>query len=96
VDQHKVFIQHVWVEPRKGCTKWQNPSEGCRLCPLLLPLSFPDGSFDLTRLPSPECISAMIVRPGLVGINAHFFSGICARKGCLSTAMGKEVPGKIV
>jgi hypothetical protein len=62
VDQLKAFMQQVGLEPRRGCRKRQNPSEGCRVCPLLLPRSLPDGSFDLTRLPSPEYISAMIVR----------------------------------
>jgi hypothetical protein len=67
VDQLKAFMQQVRLEPRKGCRKRQNPFEGCRLCTPLLPRSLPDGSFDLTRLPSPEYISAMIVRAvGLV------------------------------
>jgi len=97
VDQLKAFMQQVGLEPRKGCRKRENPSEGCRLCPPLLPRSLPDGSFDLTCRPSPEYISAMVVRAvGLVGVNTQFFSGICARKGGLSTAIEFGVPEEIV
>ena len=97
VDQLKAFMQQVGLEPRRGCRKRQNPSEGCRVCPPLLPRSLPDGSFDLTRLPSPEYISAMIMRAvALVGIDTQFFSGICARKGGLSTAIENGVPEEIV
>ena len=52
---------------------------------------------DLTRLPSLEYISAMIVRAvALMGIDTHFFSGICARKGGLSTAIENGMPEEIV
>lgn len=53
--------------------------------------------FDLSRRPSSNYISAMVVRAvGLVGINTQFFSGICARKGGLSTAIENGVPEEIV
>ena len=39
VDQLKAWIREVGLEPRPGCTKRQNPSEGCRVCPPLFPLS---------------------------------------------------------
>jgi hypothetical protein len=68
------------------------------VCPPLLPRSLPGNSgFDLTRLPSPEYVSAMIVRAvGLVGVNTQYFSCICARKGGLSTAIENGVPEEIV
>jgi hypothetical protein len=54
-------------------------------------------SFDLTHLPFPQYISAMIVRAvRLVGIDTQFFLGICARKGGLSTAIKNGVPEEIV
>ena len=98
VDQLKAWVREVGLEPRAGCTKRQNPSEACRVCPPLLPRSLPGGAgFDLSRRPSSNYISAMVVRAvGLVGINTQFFSGICARKGGLSTAIENGVPEEIV
>jgi hypothetical protein len=97
VDQLKAFMKHVGLESKKGFRKRQNPSERWRLCRPLLPLSLPDGSFDLTRSPSPQYISTMIVRAvGLVGVNTQFFSCICAKKGDLTTAIEKGVPEEIV
>ena len=98
VDQLKAWIREVGLEPRPGCTKRQNPSEGCRLCPPLFPRSLPDrAGFDLSRLPPADSVSASIVRAvGLVGVDTAFFSGICARKGGLSTAIENGVPEEIV
>ena len=97
VDQLKAFILQAGLEPRRGCRKRKNPSEGCRVCPPLLPRSLSDGSFDLLRLPTTNHISAMVVRAaGLVGVDTRFFSGICARKGGLSTAIEYGVPEEIV
>ena len=98
VDQLKAWVREVGLEPRPGCAKRQNPSEGCRVCPPLFPRSLPGKSgFDLSRLPPTECVSASIVRAvGLVGVDTAFFSGICARKGGLSTAIENGVPEEIV
>ena len=98
VDQLKAWVRELGLEPRHGCTKRQNPSEACRVCPPLLPRSLPGKiGFDLTRRPSADYIGAMIVRAvGLVGMNTQFFSGICARKGGLSTAIEHGVPEEIV
>ena len=98
VDQLKAWVREVGLEPRPGCAKRQNPSEGCRVCPPLFPRSLPGKSgFDLSRLPPNECVSASIVRAvGLVGVDTAFFSGICARKGGLSTAIENGVPEEIV
>jgi len=61
-------------------------------------MSLPRGSgFDLSRRPTKDYVSAMIVRSvGLVVVNTSFFSGICARKGGLSTAIEFGVPEEIV
>ena len=49
--------------------------------------------FDLSRQPTSEEVSAMIVR-GLdhLGYDTSLFSGISARRGGLSTAIEKGVP----
>ena len=49
--------------------------------------------FDLSRLPTSEEVSAMIVR-GLdhVGYDTSLFYGISARRGGLSTAIEKGPP----
>jgi hypothetical protein len=98
IDQLKAWRREDGLEPRSGCKKCQDPSAGCRLCPPLFSRSLPDGSgFGLSRLPTPDYISAIVVRVvELVGVNTQFFSGVCARKGCLSTAIENRVPEEIV
>lgn len=98
VDQVRAFIGALGLEPRPGCRKRENPSEHCRLCPPLFPVSLPDGrGFDTSKQPSAEQVSAMVVRAvGRVGVDTKFFSGICARKGGLSTAIEAGVPEVIL
>ena len=94
VDQTRSFLREAGLEPHPRCKKRVNPSEHCPLCPPLFPLSSPGGfGFQLRRPPTGAQISNMIVRAvGSVGVNTAFFSGICARKGGLSTAIEKGVP----
>ena len=54
-------------------------------------------SFDLSRLPTADEASAMVVRAlGHVGFNTALFSGISARRGGLSTAIEAGVPEAIL
>ena len=54
-------------------------------------------SFDLSRLPTADEASAMVVRAlGHVGFTTALFSGIIARRGGLSTAIEAGVPEAIL
>lgn len=98
VRQLRAFLRAVGNQPRPGCTKSINPQARCPACPPLFPRSIGRGqAFDLSKQPSAEEASAMIVR-GLrhVGYDTALFSGISARKGGLSTAIEAGVPEHIL
>jgi hypothetical protein len=78
--------------------KRAEPQCSCPVCPPLFPRSVDRGrSFDLSRLPTADGASAMVVRTlGHVGFNTALFSGICARRGGLSTAVEAGVSGAIL
>jgi hypothetical protein len=67
-----------------------------------LPAAFPRSVdrgrvFDLSRLPTAEEASSMVVRAlGHIGYNTALFSGISARRGGLSTAIEAGVPEAIL
>ena len=91
-------MQAVGTGPRPGCTKRAEPQCPCPVCPPLFPRSVDRGrSFDLSRLPTADEASAMVVRAlGHVGFNTALFSGISARRGGLSTAIEAGVPEAIL
>lgn len=98
VRQLRAFLRAVGNQPRPGCTKSIDPQARCPACPPLFPRSIGRGqAFDLSKQPSAEEASAMIVR-GLrhVGYDTALFSGISARKGGLSTAIEAGVPEHIL
>jgi hypothetical protein len=74
------------------------PQCPCPVCPPLCPRSVDRGrSFDLSRLPTADEASAMVVCAlGHVGFNTALFSGISARRGGLSTAIEVGVPEAIL
>jgi hypothetical protein len=98
VQQLRAVIRLLSLQPRPGCTKRAEPGAHCPVCPPLFPRwSTRAGAFDLSRQPSPEDVSASIVR-GLahVGFDTSLFSGISARRGGLSTAIEAGVPEAIL
>ena len=98
VRQLRAFLRAVGNQPRPGCTKSIDPQARCPACPPLFPRSIGrEQAFDLSKQPSAEEASAMIVR-GLrhVGYDTALFSGISARKGGLSTAIEAGVPEHIL
>jgi hypothetical protein len=88
------MMRQLGSAPRAGCTKRAEPGSPCPVCPPLFPRRINGGcDFDLTRQPSSEDMSAMIVSGlGHVGFDTSLFSGISARRGGLSTAIEAGVP----
>jgi hypothetical protein len=98
VAQLGAFLHQANLARHPRCTKMQNLSTFCTRCPPLFPLSTRDGrGFRHDRQPSPTQSSEMIVR-GLshVGFDPNWFSGVCARRGGLSTAIEGGVPEHIL
>ena len=100
VHQLRHFMREAGTEPREGCQKQQRPHARCPVCPPLFPLSVRDGdrqSVMSSRAPSPAAFSAMIVRAlQYVGCDVKAFSGVCARRGGISTAVEAGVPESIL
>ena len=98
VGQLCAFLGQAGLTQHPRCRKMQDLSTFCKLCPPLFPLSTRDGrGFRTDRQPSPTHCSEMIVR-GLthVGFDPDWFSGVCARRGGLSTAIEAGVPEHIL
>ncbi len=72
-----------------GPTKRGEPQCPCPVCPPLFPRSVDRGrSFDLSRLPTADEASAMVVRAlSHVGFDTALFPCISARRGGLSSAI---------
>jgi hypothetical protein len=89
-----VTAQLLEMMRQLGCTKRAEPGSPCPRCPPLFPRRINGGrNFDLSRQPSSEELSAMIVRGlGHVGVDTALFSGISARRGGLSTVIEAGVP----
>ena len=100
VCQLRNYMIHANLQPRQNCTKRSRPHARCPVCPPLFPLSSNGrGGRDTftTKAPSPNSFSQMILQ-GLKAINVDTsaFSGACARKGGLSTAIEAGVPEVIL
>lgn len=95
VHQLRVFMEHTHLAPRTGCTKRANPHAYCLFCPPLFPLTTQAEGRTLFTFqhPSPSAFSSWIVEAlGYIGVNTAAFTGVCARKGGLSTAIEAGVP----
>ena len=80
------------VSPR--CLKRLRPAERCRYCPPLWPRATRDkrGS-DFSKESTADMVSDWIVSGlGQAGLDTTLFSGVCARRGGLSTAIEAGVP----
>ena len=98
VGQLAAFLAQIGFIKHPRCNKMRNLSAACTLCPPLFPLSGRGGvGFRRDRQPSSPQFAEMIVR-GLshVGYDPEWFSGVCARRGGLSTAIEAKVPEHIL
>lgn len=95
VHQLRFFLEQTQLAPRAGCTKRANPHAHCPLCPPLFPLTTRSGGLPVFTFqhPSPSKFSSWIVEAlGYIDVNTAAFTGVCARKGGLSTAIEAGVP----
>ena len=95
VHQLRHFMEHAQLSPRPGCVKRVNPHARCPLCPPLFPRTTRVGGRLLFTFehPSPSVFSSWIVEAlGYVGVDTSAFTGVCARRGGLSTAIEAGVP----
>ena len=98
VGQVAAFHSQIGFVKHPRCAKMQNLAMACSLCPPLIPLSTRDRrGFRTDKHPSSEQFSKMIVN-GLAhaGYDPEWFSGVCARRGGLSTAIEAKVPEHVL
>ena len=91
-----VFMASIDTIPGQGCTKKDRPHARCPVCAPLFPLFLPDGSARKTA-PSPSAFSGMILKGlKLAGADTRGYSGVCACRGCITTAMEAGVPEAVL
>ena len=100
VHQLRRFMEEAGTEPRPGCSKRMRPQARCLLCPPLFPLSKRGKDWHAVMSdehPSPNAFSGMVLRAlRNVGCDTRAFSGVCARRGGLSTAIEAGVPEPVL
>ena len=98
VFQLRDWLSQTGVRPHSSCSKMANPSARCPRCPPLFPASnTARTAFALDRRTSPAAFSAMIVHAiAVLGLDTSAFTGVCARRGGLSTAIEAGVPEVIL
>ena len=97
VDQILSFTSEGELRRDARCDKDKERAMHCPYCPPLLPLTRSDGRFELRRYPTSSQISSMIVRAlRHIGADTSVFSGVCARRGGLSTAIEAGVEESIL
>ena len=98
VFQLQAFIAAAGLQPVAACTKRAKPEARCRFCPPLFPRSNARrAGFNTTVPPTPDIFSSMILGGlALLGLDTSAFSGVCARRGGLSTAIEAGVPEAIL
>ena len=95
VHQLRFFMAKAGLEPRRGCLKQAKPHARCPICPPLFPKTTRAGgrtSFTFAH-PSPGMYSSWIVEAlHYIGVDSASFTGVCARRGGLTTAIEAGVP----
>ena len=90
------FTASCGTSPGPRCTKQARPHARCPACAPLFPLFLPGGSPRL-KAPSASAFSDMILKAlRLAGADPRDFSGVCARRGCISTATEAGVPEAVI
>jgi len=90
------FMASCGTTPGPRCTKQARPHARCPACAPLFPLFLPGGA-PRHKAPSASAFSDMILKAlRLAGADTRDFSGVCARRGCISTAIEAGVPEAVV
>ena len=94
VDQMAQFHGAAGMAVSQRCQKRLRPAERCRYCPPLWPRATRNKrGFDFSKEPTADMVSDWIVAGlGQAGLDTTLFSGVCARRGGLSTAIEAGVP----
>ena len=96
VGRLRAFVAACRTSPGPACTKASRPHARCPGCAPLFPIFLPCGA-PRKAAPSPAAFSDMILKGlKLVGADTADFSGVCARRGCLSAATEAGVPEAIL
>jgi len=100
VHQLRTYMQAAGLGQDPRCPKRRAPHARCKLCPPLFPRSrrVAGGQWELGwEESSPSSFSEMIPRAlTLVGVDASGFSGVCARRGGITTAIEAGVPEHVL
>ena len=90
------FMATCGTTPGPRCTKQARPHARCPACAPLFPLFLPGGA-PRPKAPSASAFSDMILKAlRLAGADTRDFSGVCARRGCISTAIEAGVPEAVI
>ena len=96
VGRLRSFMASLGTTPGPGFTKAARPHARCPVCAPLIPILLPGGA-PRRAAASPTAFSDMILKAlKRAGADTRDFSGICARRGCISTAVEAGVPEVIL
>ena len=100
VHQLRTYMRAAGLEQDTRCPKRRTAHARCRLCPPLFPRARrgAGGRWELDRVASsPSSFSEMIPKAlAQVGVDASGFSGVCARRGGIITAIEAGVPEHVL
>ena len=96
VSRLRSFMARCGTTPGPLCTKGARPHARCPACAPLFPILLPNDAPRMLQ-PSPTSFSTMILKAlRHAGANSRDYSGVCARRGCISTATEANVPEAIL
>ena len=96
VGRLRTFMANCGTSPGPRCTKQARPHARCPACAPLFPVFLPGGA-PRSKAPSPSAFSDMVLKAlKLAGADTRNFSGVCARRGCISTATEAGVPEAVI
>ena len=92
----RAFLAACGTTPGPRCTKAARPHARCPVCAPLFPIFLPGGG-PRREAPSPSAFSDMILKAlRAAGADSRDFSGVCARRGCISAAVEAGVPEPVL
>ena len=92
----RAFMRGAGTLPRPWCAKAARPHARCPVCAPLFPVFLPGGAARPAAA-SPSAFSDMVLKAlRRAGADTRDFSGVCARRGCISTAIEAGVPEPVL
>ncbi len=100
VRQLKVYLDAAGLGLSHACQKRQTPHARCKVCPPLFPRArrVAGGVWVLSDIASSSSGFSEMIPLALrqIGVDASGFSGVCARRGGLTTAIEAHVPEHVL